>query len=158
MAELIDRECNAAIPEVDLGTDVFAFKDGREEVARIQVKTASAVTPYKDGSGYSARFSIGIEQLQHPVDRPPLYYAFAVRWQRNWRDFLIVSRAKLKELWKADEPFGSANDKTNELTLTVEFREQTTCSGRDLSEFRNAWHLLPPLQAPALRADALGPE
>jgi hypothetical protein len=36
MAELLRRRCNAAIPEVDLGTDVFAFKDDREEVVRLQ--------------------------------------------------------------------------------------------------------------------------
>jgi hypothetical protein len=40
MAELLFRLCNAAIPEVDAGTDVFAFQDEREEVARVQVKTA----------------------------------------------------------------------------------------------------------------------
>ena len=39
MGELLHRKSNAAIPLVDVGTDVFAFRDDREEVARIQVKT-----------------------------------------------------------------------------------------------------------------------
>lgn len=40
MAELLHRQCNVAVPDVDYGTDVFAFHDDREDVARIQVKAA----------------------------------------------------------------------------------------------------------------------
>lgn len=57
MVELLRLRCNAAIPEVDLGTDLFAFKDDREEVVRIQVKACTAPHAYADGSGYSAKFS-----------------------------------------------------------------------------------------------------
>ena len=46
IAELLHRRCNAAIPHVDIGMDVFAFRDDREDVARIQVKTAPE-TPYR---------------------------------------------------------------------------------------------------------------
>lgn len=42
MAELLFRKCNVSKPDVDVGTDVFAFQDDREDVARIQVKTAQA--------------------------------------------------------------------------------------------------------------------
>jgi hypothetical protein len=35
MAELLDRECNVAVPEIDVGEDVFAFRDGEEAIARI---------------------------------------------------------------------------------------------------------------------------
>ena len=34
VAELLFQQCNAAVPEVDYGTDVFAFQDEREEAAR----------------------------------------------------------------------------------------------------------------------------
>ncbi|MGH7224944.1 MAG: hypothetical protein ACRELF_17105 [Gemmataceae bacterium] len=54
MAELLLQHCNVAIPEVDVGTDVFAFHDAREEVARVQVKTAQAKR-YKQGQGYAAQ-------------------------------------------------------------------------------------------------------
>ena len=37
MAELLFRKCNVAVPIIDLGTDTFAFRDDREEVARVQV-------------------------------------------------------------------------------------------------------------------------
>jgi hypothetical protein len=34
MAELLRRKCNAAMPEVDVGADVFAFLEDREEVVQ----------------------------------------------------------------------------------------------------------------------------
>jgi hypothetical protein len=37
MSDLLRIHCNAAIPEVDLGTDVFVFKDDRAEIVRLQV-------------------------------------------------------------------------------------------------------------------------
>ena len=40
IAKLLHRKCNAAIPAIDVGTDVFAFRDNSEAVAHIQVKTA----------------------------------------------------------------------------------------------------------------------
>ena len=60
--ELLHRKCNAAIPHIDAGTDVFAFRDDREEVARIQVKTAPG-TQYKKEQGYSAKFGIPLSIL-----------------------------------------------------------------------------------------------
>ena len=57
VAELLRLRCNAAIPEIDLGTDVFAFKEDREEVVRLQVKACMVPRSYVDGSGYSAMFA-----------------------------------------------------------------------------------------------------
>jgi hypothetical protein len=71
LAELLIRQCNGAIPEVDVGTDVFAFQDEREEVARVQVKTAWG-KPYKKEEGYSVRFEVPMQQLKQP-DMPPLH-------------------------------------------------------------------------------------
>ena len=48
--ELLHRQCNAAVPHVDVGTDLFAFRDDREEVARIQVKTADGVALVRSGA------------------------------------------------------------------------------------------------------------
>jgi hypothetical protein len=41
-AELLHRMCNVAVPEVDVGEDVLAFRDGDANISRIQVKTANA--------------------------------------------------------------------------------------------------------------------
>ena len=42
MAELLRLRCNVAVPEVDLGTDLFAFRDEHEDVTRVQVKACTA--------------------------------------------------------------------------------------------------------------------
>jgi hypothetical protein len=62
IGELLQRGCNAAIPQVDVGTDVFAFRDDGEDVARIQVKTARAKWR-KKGRGYSATFGVPMAKL-----------------------------------------------------------------------------------------------
>ena len=47
----------ALAPVVDVGTDVFAFREDREDVAPIQVKSGQAEA-YKKGGGYRAQFNI----------------------------------------------------------------------------------------------------
>jgi hypothetical protein len=145
MAELLRLRCNAAIPEVDLGTDVFAFKDDREEVVRLQVKGCTAPHVYADGSGYSAKFALPMKQFRRPDDRPPLYYVLAVLRDERWVDFLIVSRSRLQSYFGGEKKFGSLNKTNGELVITVEFRERVECSGQGLTDCRNAWHSLPPL-------------
>jgi hypothetical protein len=146
MAEVLRLGCNAAVPEVDLGTDVFAFKDDREEVVRLQVKACTAPYSYADGSGYSAKFALPMKQFHRLDDRPPLYYALAVLRNDRWVDFLVVSRARLQSYFYGTTKFGSYNKTNDDLEITVEFRVKVECSGRELTDCRNAWNSLPPLQ------------
>jgi hypothetical protein len=146
MAELLRLRCNVAIPEVDLGTDVFVFRDDREEVVRLQVKSCTSPYICKDDSGYSAKFSLPMKQFRRIDDRPPLYYALAVLRDDRWIDFLVVSRKVLQSHFYSATPFGSVNKANDELQITVAFRKEVTCSGQVLTDCRNAWGSLPPLQ------------
>lgn len=142
MAELLFLECNVAIPDVDVGTDVFAFLDDREEVARIQVKTARGKR-YKDQQGYSAQFSIPLKQLQRD-DLPSLHYALAVRLDGRWADFLVIRRPELLAFQNGDFRFGTENLRSDSLVLTVQFRDDMVLCGEvNLAEYLNAWHRLP---------------
>ena len=171
MGELLHRKCNAAIPHVDVGTDVFAFRDDREEVARIQVKTAPG-RPYKNGKGYRARFGVPIDQLKR-TDAPPLFYALAVRLNNGWGSIIVISRAKLQELW--NDGLGSENEKSGDLELYLRFHPEAAdgeaeaeaagaaqkleaqCGEFDLTDYINAWESLPPLKAPvAIHGDEHG--
>jgi hypothetical protein len=160
MGELLHRKCNAAIPHVDVGTDVFAFRDDREDVARIQVKMAHGKR-YKNGKGYSAKFGVPMAQLRR-TDEPPLFYALAVRLDNGWGRFVVISRAKLQELW--NEGCGSENEKSGNLELHIQIRPieqamgngteeasdepswEALCGDFDLTVFMNAWENLPPLK------------
>jgi hypothetical protein len=145
MAELLHRQCNVAIPDVDYGTDVFAFHDESEETARIQVKTAQGRL-YLLQEGYSAQFDIPMRQLRRD-DRPPLFYALAVRLVRGWGDFVVISRRDLQELEYGEIRFGTENLNSGNLVITVQFRpERVNCGKVDMTMFRNAWNTLPPLR------------
>lgn len=165
IAELLHRKCNAAVPHVDVGTDVFAFRDDREDVARIQVKTDGG-RRYRTGDGFSARFGVPIDQLKR-TDAPPLFYAFAVRLDGAWACFLLIGRAALQALW--NDGLGSENDQSGDLELHIQFRwdkeakdavgEPTSrltaqCGKKttrvfDLTAYLNAWDSLPPLKPSA---------
>lgn len=143
VGELLFCRCNAAIPEVDVGTDVFAFHDEREDAARVQVKTEQGEA-YKTGDGFSAKFRIPLKQVERP-DKPALFYALVVRLEGRYEAFLLISRARLQEYWNGPRRFGG-RDKEGNLVLHIQFRERVLCGEVDLTEHRNAWELLPPLQ------------
>jgi hypothetical protein len=154
MAELLARGCNVAIPEIDVGEDLFAFQDGQRAVDRIQVKAANGKTLKEPGS-YAADVSVPLTQLR-ALDDPELYYVFPVRLDDLWTDFVIVIRPDLNALHE-NKGVGYENRKAGELQLHFTFGPVAalSCSGEDLQLFRNAWERLPVLKP--LPQTAAGP-
>lgn len=157
ISELLQRKCNAAIPMIDVGMDVFAFQDQGNEVARIQVKTARGRL-YQNANGYSADFRIPIDQLRQ-LDTPSLYYALAVRLSDGWGGIIVISRENLQNLLTEGIGPEIRNKKTKKsaLKLYLQFRRQQETEGHwfqvrcgefDLTEYLNAWNSLPPLKPP----------
>lgn len=144
MAELLARRCNVSKPDVDLGTDVFAFLDHRSEIARIQVKSAQAKR-YKKKTGYVAKFDIPLAQLQ-TADEPPLHYVLATRLEEQWVSFLIIDRGRMQRYRNSSLPFGTDNALSGNLALTVRFQDRILSQAVDLTSHWNAWDLLPPLR------------
>jgi hypothetical protein len=143
MAELLMRGCNAAIPEVDEGTDVLAFREDRPPITRLQVKTARA-KPYRRSEGYSAQFSVPLRHLYWRDPGDTIVYAFAVRSGERFTDFLVISRPALRDFHEHAESFGSEDSEGN-LILSIQFRDVVVRGSVDLTPFRNAWEQLPPL-------------
>lgn len=154
IAELLHRKCNAAIPLIDVGTDVFAFREDNDTIARIQVKAAVG-KPYKKGQGYSAKFGVPLAQLQRE-DVPTLYYVLVARLEQGWGGTIVIGRVTLKEMW--ERGLGSENQKSGDLEIHIQFRRareenaaeseqklEATCGTFDLSSHLDAWHILPPL-------------
>ena len=83
MAKFLIRGYNIAIPEVDVGDDIFVVKDSNGDYSRVQVKTALAT---KTRSGYSARYSLRFSQLE-TRSIPETWYVFANRLEDNWASF-----------------------------------------------------------------------
>jgi hypothetical protein len=97
-----------------------------------------------------------MKQFRRLDDRPPLFYALAVLYEDRWVDFLVVSRARLQSYYYGRTRFGSFNKTNDDLEITVAFRGKVECSGQELTDCRNAWQTLPPLQ-PAPDLEQAGP-
>jgi hypothetical protein len=137
MAEFLLRGWNVALPEVDLGDDVFVVKDEGGDLSRIQVKTANA-TPY--GQGYSAQFTIGLSQLKTPRT-PDLTYVFVVRHNSQWGPYLIVDR---ETLLTEHELHRIGSESYGKLRLRFLYKpEQVRCGQRDFTQFRSEWSRWP---------------
>jgi hypothetical protein len=139
MSELLCRGRNVAIPEVDVGDDVFVVREEEESVTRVQVKSANASGQH---GGYFAQFSIPLLQLEKP-DPPPFVYIFPVRWEGCWADFIVLRRATLNALFR-DPKIGSVS--RGNLVLRLAFTA-TDVRNKSVSfqPFRNAWDPWPPL-------------
>lgn len=133
MSELLWRGWNAAIPQVDVGDDIFVVKDEEGTFYRVQVKTATGTDRRY---GCSGQYTLPLQQLRTPRT-PDLIYVLTVRYEEEWADFLILSR---QDLLSQYETAGIGTSSESGITLTIQFRRQTvTCSGSDLSTFRNNW-------------------
>jgi hypothetical protein len=75
MSEFLMRGWNVAIPEVDVGDDIFVVEDKSGILKRVQVKTSKTI---KKKEVYKAQFQIPLNQLLDIRDTM-LYYVFIVR-------------------------------------------------------------------------------
>lgn len=62
MSEFLMLGWNVAIPEVDIGDDIFVVQDDNGTLRRVQVKTSTS-TVRKDG--FSGQFSISVKNLRN---------------------------------------------------------------------------------------------
>ena len=85
------RGWNVAIPEVDVGDDIFVVEDENGTMKRVQIKTSS-VTIRKDT--FSAQFQIPVKQLQK-ISQSPIFYIFIARKDDTWTKPLIIPQVQL---------------------------------------------------------------
>ena len=90
MSELAWLGYNVAMPEIDIGDDIFAVNDSSGNMWRIQVKYSAAKV---QKSSISATFGCRKAQLE-TANTPELYYIFAFRVPPVWR-YAVFSRAGL---------------------------------------------------------------
>jgi hypothetical protein len=139
MGEFLWRGWNVAFPEVDVGEDAFVVKDEDGELWRVQVKTATAQPQQR---GYSAQFSISLDQLEIPRD-PDLVYVFAIRSSSSWEPFIIIDRDTLWEEYE-NHGVGSVADSSLILRFTLQ-DSKLHCSRRDFQAYLNNWSHWPVL-------------
>ncbi|MFO0604534.1 MAG: hypothetical protein U0324_15235 [Polyangiales bacterium] len=149
MAELLARGWNVAIPEVDVGDDVFVAKDDGTRLTRVQVKTA---TPVDVGGAAVATFLIPPEQLMK-AEEVPLVYVFAVPTDARWRFVVVarrdlsVARADMEASPRAGQPGRPPSRSGSAVSLALRF-EATGVSGwgRSFAMWESDWSAFPVLR------------
>ncbi len=131
MSEFLLRGWNVAIPEVDVGDDIFVVKDFNGELVRVQVKTSKAV--YLKNGGYTAQFKLSLKQLRDSIKE--VSYVFVVRETNNWNLPVIIDQQILLELYENHSLGSEYNDN---LILRLNFKnEKVTNKQIDLTEYQN---------------------
>lgn len=139
MSEFLARGWNVAVPEVDVGDDIFVVRDEIGDFSRIQVKTAHA-TARKNG--FSAQFNLPIEQLRR-LTSPELTYCFMIRFEDEWLKPIIIKRQVL-QLYHESQNLGSlVND--NLMLYFSRQNDKLVCSKVDFTEFINDFKWFPSL-------------
>jgi hypothetical protein len=132
MAEFLLRGYNVAMPEVDVGDDIFVVSDRKGELWRIQVKTAISK---QTRNGYRGKFAVGSRQLMRSRE-PDLFYIFALRKGAAW-EFLIIPRARLEA---ETNSYQVGSESGGNILYTVRSRPtEVVCANRDWSSYRDAW-------------------
>ena len=140
MSEFLIRGWNVAVPEVDVGDDIFVVRDSNGDFSRIQVKTANGV---ERQNGYSAQFSIPLHQLLVP-STPRLTYVLVVRLSNTWENMLIIER---DQLFVEYDAFNVGTVSGKNLILHISYQDdKIICSNRDWTAFKDnleAWEIIP---------------
>jgi len=162
MAEFLLRGWNVAIPEVDVGDDIFVVDDNADRVIRVQVKTAERVQPA--GGGVRAVYA-GIPLTRFWGGTLAFFYVFVLRHAGRW-EFVVIDRRTLRDERSAAEESGeegatrgrggrpkrtatnSAVDTKALLSLALYFTpSHMTLWGRSVQAHRNNWSAFPEINA-----------
>jgi hypothetical protein len=116
MSECLSRGWNVAIPEVDIGEDIFVVEDSTSSLAKVQVKTA---TGKKIKKGFAAQFLIPKKQIDDTsLKGNDLRFILVTRYNKIWQPSIIFTREELQEM-RDIEHIGTITKK--ELKLTIYF-------------------------------------
>ncbi len=140
MAEFLIRELNVAIPEVDIGDDIVVVQDDDDRISRVQVKTANAEELKTDGA-FTAQFNVPLDQLENGPDQ--LVYAFVVRRNDRWVEFIMIRRTVLFLLHTAHSLGSPDGDGYLKIHLSIK-DDSIFTKGLNLHPFRSQFTPWPP--------------
>ncbi|MCW5682049.1 MAG: hypothetical protein KIS70_12095 [Xanthobacteraceae bacterium] len=147
MAELAYRGYNVAIPEIDIGDDVFVLNDSTGQLSRIQVKTATGKKLENNDRAYRCQFSVRESHVSSTVTQG-VHYVFACRCNRSWR-FLVIERGVLNHLigtgWGSKTANGTVTLWAVFLSRT-EVKSSNKKNALDLSKYASKWDAWPEIQ------------
>jgi hypothetical protein len=139
MSEFLMRGWNVAIPEVDVGDDIFVVKDETGEFVRIQVKTGSAIEKPRS---FGVQYKLSYTQLEQTFF-PDLIYFFVIRFTQGSNKFILIKRSELLAKVQIDN-VGSRFKDTVQLYLSLQkVDDKVTCSSVDFTNYVNNFQSFP---------------
>ncbi len=129
MSEFLTRGWNVAIPEVDIGDDIFVVQDDNGTLRRVQVKTSTST---ERQNTFSGQFNVPLTQLRN-IANIPVHYVFIVRHNEHWTKPVIIRQDYLLDHLQNDK-IGSEHE--GNLNLYFSYSPQNVeCSGLDLNKY-----------------------
>lgn len=130
MSEFLTRGWNVAIPEVDIGDDIFVVQDENGTLKRIQVKTSAAS---KRTRGFSGQFSVSLKNLRN-ISNILVHYVFLVRHNEQWFSPVIIRQDFLLEYF---EKYNVGSESGGNITFYFSYNDNTQieCSGYDFTKY-----------------------
>jgi hypothetical protein len=129
MSEFLTRVWNVAIPEVDIGDDIFVVQDDNGILRRVQVKTSTSTSRQ---NSFSGQFNVPLNQLKNKANIP-VHYVFVVRHNNQWTKPLIIRQDYLLKYFQSDK-IGSEHNGILNLYFSYS-TDHVECSGLDLSNY-----------------------
>lgn len=129
MSEFLMLGWNVAIPEVDIGDDIFVVQDDNGTLRRVQVKTSTS-TPRR--SGFSGQFSVSVKNLRN-IGNILVHYVFIIRHKNEWWKPVVIKQDTLLDHFESNnvgtEYKGNVTFYFSYSTSTVE------CAGQDFTRY-----------------------
>lgn len=140
MSEFLMLGWNVAIPEVDVGDDIFVVQDDNGTLRRVQVKT-SASTIRKDS--FSGQFNLSVKNLRN-VTSILIHYIFLVGHNGKWTKPVIIRQDYLLDHFENNNTGSEARGK---ITFYFSYANgKVECSGQDFTRYFNDFTDFPVIQ------------
>lgn len=129
MSEFLMLGWNVAIPEVDIGDDIFVVQDDNGTLRKVQVKT-SISTIRKES--YSGQFSVSVKNLRN-IATIPVHYIFIVRYDEEWSKPVIIRQDYLLDHFENNKVGSEAK---GNITFYFSYTKgKIKCSGQDFTKY-----------------------
>lgn len=129
MSEFLTLGWNVAIPEVDIGDDIFVVQDDNGTLRRVQVKTSTSTVRQ---SSFSGQFNVPLAQLKN-ISNIPVHYVFIVRHNNQWTKPIVIRQDYLLDHWQSND-IGSVHEGNLKLYFAYS-DDKVECSGIDFSKY-----------------------
>ena len=129
MSEFLMLGWNVAIPEVDIGDDIFVVQDENGTLRRVQVKTSSSVGRK---SGFSGQFSVSVKNLRN-ISNILVHYVFITRHNTEWSLPIIIRQDYLLDYFQNKSVGSETNG--NIVFYFSYSNSRVECSGQDFTGY-----------------------